>query len=196
LVPESHLPYSLRDDTVVPHFLREHDHPWLRALLEECDRFVGRSQRELAERLREPLGYDEPAGKRRLAIHVLTRLWNTQRGSPVPPTRVRAEVFGDAARSRLPRDVVLAGVGKRLGLSQAEVASALFADLPGERLVAAPGTPLAPGELALRANLALAQALIFRASALTIEAFGNARTLVQHAKLRGLNLYGDRSRGI
>jgi hypothetical protein len=40
--------------------------------------------------------------------------------------------------------------------------------------------------LALRANLVLAQALIFRATAVTIEAFGHARSVVRQAKLGGL----------
>jgi predicted nuclease of restriction endonuclease-like RecB superfamily len=66
------------------------------------------------------------------------------------------------------------------------VEATLFADLPGERLVAAPDRPLSPGELALRANLALVQGLMFRATAVTIEVCGNARALVRYAKLRGL----------
>ena len=186
MVPESYLPYSLRGEAVLPHFLREDDHPWLRTLLEECDRFVGRPQRELDERLAEPLLCASPPGKRRLAIHVLGRLSRTERRLPVPAKRVRGEVFGEAARSRVPRDVVLATVAGRFGLTPAELANALFADLPGERLVISPEEPLSPGELALRANLALAQALIFRATAVTIEALGNARALVRHAKLCGL----------
>ena len=62
----------------------------------------------------------------------------------------------------------------------------LFADLPGERLVAAPPRPLSPGELALRTNLAIAQGLLFRVASVTIEMDGNARAVVRHSKLRGL----------
>ena len=119
-------------------------------------------------------------------MHVLGRLWKTECRVPVPANRVRAEVFGEAARSCARRDEILATVAGRLGLPPAALARALFADLPGERRVAALREPLSPGELALRANLTLAQALIFRATAVTIEACGNARTLVRHAKLRGL----------
>jgi predicted nuclease of restriction endonuclease-like RecB superfamily len=41
-------------------------------------------------------------------------------------------------------------------------------------------------ELALRSNLALVQALLFRATAVRIEVEGHTRTLVRHAKWRGL----------
>jgi len=185
LVPESLLACSLRGDTVVPHFLGENDHPWLRALLDEYERFVGRRQRELDERLREPLPGANHSGKQRLAIHVLERIWGFQSPSALPRS-VRAALFGEAARLRAPRELVLAAVAAQLGVRGAELEAALFADLPGERLVAPPDRLPSPGELALRANLALAQGLIFRATAVTIEACGNARTLVRHAKLCGL----------
>jgi predicted nuclease of restriction endonuclease-like RecB superfamily len=99
---------------------------------------------------------------------------------------VRAAVFEEAARSRSTRDVVLASVAQALGMRTAEVDAALFADLPSERFVTLPDPPWSPGELALRANLALVQGLIFRATGVTIEASGNARVLVRHARLRGL----------
>jgi predicted nuclease of restriction endonuclease-like RecB superfamily len=70
-------------------------------------------------------------------------------------------------------------------LSPGALAEALFADLPGERLVVAPGT-LDPGELALRANLLLAQALLERAVRVELEVEGNARAVVRQAALRGL----------
>jgi hypothetical protein len=71
-------------------------------------------------------------------------------------------------------------------VSAGELQDSLFADLPGNQLIAAPAQPLSPGELALRANLALAQALLFRATSVRIEAEGNTRVLVRHSKLRGL----------
>jgi hypothetical protein len=71
-------------------------------------------------------------------------------------------------------------------VSAGALQDSLFADLPGNQLIAAPAQPLSPGELALRANLALAQALLFRATSVRIEAEGNTRVLVRHSKLRGL----------
>ncbi len=73
-----------------------------------------------------------------------------------------------------------------LGVTVADLNDALFADLPGERLVGAPTKPLSAAELALRSNLALVQALLVRATAVTVEVEGNTRLLVRHAKWRGL----------
>ena len=186
MVPEALLLYGLRGEIIVPRFLAEHDHPWLRGLLDEYERFVGRPQRELDERLLEPLPGAFPFGRQRLAVHVLQRIWG-RRGRPATmPQRVRATVFAEAARSAATRKAVLAAAARQLGASAAEVEAMLFADLPGERLVAPPDRPLSPAELALRANLALTQGLMFRATAVSIEICGNARALVRHAKLRGL----------
>jgi predicted nuclease of restriction endonuclease-like RecB superfamily len=172
---------------VVPHFLDERDHPWLRALLDEHERFIGRHQRELEERLREPLPCASPARKRKLATHVLARVWGTGSSpSSPPPRRARAEVFGTATGSDRGAEALLEEVAGRLGVTVAALRESLYADLPGERRVGAPRETISPGELALRANLALAQALVFRSTRITIELEGNARAVVRHAKLRGL----------
>ena len=186
MVPETLLPYSLRGEIVIPRFLGEHDHPWLRVLLDEYERFVGRPQRELDERLREPLPGASFIGKQRLAIHVLQRIWGCQGRPGMAPQRLRAMVFGEAARSPASREATLAATANRLGVPPTEVETGLFADLPGERLIASPSRLLSPGELASRANLALVQSLMSRATAVRIEVCGNARALVRHAKLRGL----------
>jgi hypothetical protein len=79
------LSYSVAGTVVIPHYLGEHDHPWLRVLLEEHERFIGRPQRELEVRLREPLPCESPPRKLRLAIQVLGRLRPRNRKSAVPP---------------------------------------------------------------------------------------------------------------
>src|SRR3989454_4355137 len=176
----------MHGNVVLPHFLGEHDHLWLRVLLEEYARFVGRRQRELDAHLREPLPCASPARKRRIAIHVLSRHWGSRSAATIPPRRARAMVFAEAARSQDPAYAVVASVAAALGVTAAELTEALFADLPGERLVAAPAEVLSPGELALRTNLAIAQGLLFRSTAVLIDMEGNARAVVRHAKLRGL----------
>jgi len=183
---DARLNCSVVGDAVVPRFLEEHDHPWLRSLLDERERFVGRLQRELDARFREPLPSEGRPGKKGLAIHVLARLGRSQRDAAAPPRQARALVFGEAARTPGATARVLSRVAAALGVTVEQLDASLFADLPGERLVAGLAIPLSPGELALRANLALAQALLFRAACVTIEAEGNARALVRHAKLRGL----------
>ena len=186
MLPDALLNYSVIGDTIVPHFLGEHDHPWLRVLLDEHERFVGRPQRELGARLREPLPCESPPRKLKQATHVLARLWQGHRKAAVPPRRARALVFGEAARAPVPPEAVFSRVAASLGVSTGELQDSLFADLPGNRLVTAPAPSLSPGELALRTNLALAQALLFHATSVSIEADGNARALVRHSKWRGL----------
>ena len=185
MLPETLLRHSVRDDVIVPHFLGPQDLPWLRGLLDDVDRFVGRPQRELDERLRQPPGDGCPAGKRKLAVHVLARLLATRRDSVVNPVRARAAVFA-AASTRADRQGALAAVAAELDVAAADLEASLFGDLPGERLIVPLEARLDPQELALRTNLVLAQGFLFRATSLVVRAEGNARALVRHARLRGL----------
>jgi predicted nuclease of restriction endonuclease-like RecB superfamily len=186
LLPDALLNFSVVGDTIVPHFLGEQDHPWLRVLIEEHDRFIGRPERELAARLAEPLPCESPSRKLKQAVHVLTRLGQGRAHAAVPPRRARAAVFGEAARTADRPETVYARVAASLGIDAGALEHALFADLPGNRLVTAAAVALSPAELALRTNLALAQALLVRADTVRIEAAGNARVVVRHARWRGL----------
>ncbi len=186
MLPDDLLSCSVAGVLVVPHFLGEHDHPWLRVLLEEHERFVGKPQRELEARLREPLPCESPPEKVRLAVQVLGRLRSIHRKTAVPPRRARALVFGEAARTLAPSHTVLSTIAASLGVTPEDLRDSLFGDLPGERLVGSPAQPLSAVELALRCNLALVQALLFRATIVRIEVEGNTRALVRQAKWRGL----------
>lgn len=180
------LSYSVAGTVVVPHYLGEHDHPWLRVLLEEHERFIGRPQRELEARLRDPLPCESPPRKLRLAIQVLGRLRPHNRKSAVLPRRARANVFGEAARTSASPEAVLTAVAACLGVTPEDLQESLFADLPGERIVAVPAQSLSAVELALRCNLAVVQEMLFRATVVRVEVEGNTRVLVRHAKWRGL----------
>ncbi len=186
MLPDDLLSCSVAGARVVPQFLGEHDHPWLGVLLEEYERFIGKPQRELEARLREPLPCESPPKKLRLAIQVLGRLRPSQRKTAVPPRRARALVFGEAARTHAPRETVLSTVAVSLGVTPEDLLDSLFGDLPGERLAGAPAQPLSAVEFALRCNLALVQALLLRAAKVRIEVEGNARALVRQARWRGL----------
>lgn len=186
-MPDGLLSYSVAGSLVVPHFLGEHDHPWLRVLLEEHERFIGRPHRELDARLREPLPCESPPVKLRLAVQVLARLQRGHRNrSAVPPRKARALVFEAAARAKSPAPVVLSSVAEDLGVTSRDLSDSLFADLPGERLVGPANAPASTGELAVRINLALVQALLFHAARVRIDVEGHTRSLVRHARLRGL----------
>jgi predicted nuclease of restriction endonuclease-like RecB superfamily len=186
LVPEALLAVSCRDGTVVPQFLGAHDHPWLRTVLDEHARFRGRPRRELDERLREALPCAAPAAKLRLAVHVLRRLWPSERPCGLPPRLVRAAVFSEASRSRHEPTAVLERVALRQGLSPTALRAGLFADLPGEQLLDAPPRSLDASTLAVRVNLALAQGLVLRASHVRLTASDGVRRVVRLAKLHGL----------
>jgi predicted nuclease of restriction endonuclease-like RecB superfamily len=185
LLPEPLLRYSIRQGRVVPHYLTERDHPWLRSLIDEHDRFVGRKRRELGERMREPLPCDGPPGKRALAARVLGRVYGAKGEFAIRPEAARAAVFAAAAAGG-ERQCVLDRVAARLGLAPDALEDALFADLPDERHVVAPDQPVGPADLANRANLALTQGFLFRSTRVELDLLGNARAVVRHAKLRGL----------
>ena len=185
MLPRHLLNYSLRDGGIVPHFLSVADLPWLRLLIEEMERFVGRREAELDDRLREPVREGVDARKQRLAAAVLRRtLKRTARGA-IAPIQARAALFAGAAATSAPRDVVVLDVARQLGIQASELEDALFADLPGQRILQ-PGSPLSPEELALSANLAMARGLLERACVVRIALQGNARTIVRQAKLRRL----------
>ncbi|HZL19077.1 MAG TPA: DUF790 family protein [Polyangia bacterium] len=109
------------------------------------------------------------------------------RGGRMPrPIELRAQLFGEAAASERSAGSVLEGIAARLGLSPGGVIDALFADLPGERPVRAPQPAPTPAEAALRTNLAIAQAVMMRASRVDLQVEGGVRPIVRLAKLRGL----------
>jgi uncharacterized protein len=216
LLPEWLLNYSVHGIDVVPHFLGAGDRPWLRALLEEFERFAGRPERELDEHLRDALaaplhpGCPEPlddgrraaylgsvpARKLRLAVHVLRRCSRAAEPDGLEPRQARAALFAAAAaaaaRAALAapapgrRAAIVGAVARSLGLGPAGLEEALLADIPRERRLGAPWPPLGPEEVAQRANLLLAQGLLYRAAAVSILLTGQARAVVQHAKRRGL----------
>jgi predicted nuclease of restriction endonuclease-like RecB superfamily len=178
--------YRLLGGAIVPRLLVESDYPWLRVLLDERERFVGRAQREFDARLRDPLPVEGPPGKKLIALRVLAQLGRSERRSPVPPRHARRLLFEEAAITRQSRDALLARVASAVGATPDDLESSLFADLPGERLLADVPGSLSPAELALRTNLSLIQGLLGRATGVTLEVSGNVRVLVRHAKLRGL----------
>jgi predicted nuclease of restriction endonuclease-like RecB superfamily len=181
------LSYSAVGHLVVPRFLGEHDHPWLRGLLEEHERFIGRPQRELEAHLRGATAAGASPIKWKQAIQVLTRFGcGSHPLAAVPSRRARELVFAEAARTEASPAAILAAVATTVGVSAEALQDSLFADLPGERLVALPPPTLSAVELALRTNLSLVQALLSRAASVSIEVEGSTRMLVRHAKLRGL----------
>lgn len=188
MLPQALLNVSTRveGDRIVPHYLSAQDEPWLRALIEECGRFVGRKRTELRERLREPLPTRAPKAKLRVAIHVLDALCRDRTTSATQPREARAAVFREASLSQAARAEVLRSVAASLGVTAVELEASLFADLQGERRVAELPKSVSPAQLTTAVNLAIVNSLVRRATRVRIAVWGNSRALVRHARLMGL----------
>jgi predicted nuclease of restriction endonuclease-like RecB superfamily len=154
--------------------------------MDEFAHFVGRRRSELYERLRAPLSVRAPKAKLRIAIHVLDALCRERTASVVPPKEARAAVFRAAAGASAPRATIVTCVAESFGVTALELEDALFADLHGERRVAALPKHVSPARLATDANIAIVTALIRRAKHVRIAVWGNSRALVRHARLMGL----------
>lgn len=184
MLPASLLSCEFRGDRAIPRFLSDADRPWIRALIDECERAASRPVRELEARLREAIP-GAPDDKRRLATHLLLGFARSRIASPVPPREARAALFTTAAISEATRDEIVFRAAAGLGVTSTALLDSIFADLPGER-IAVPPPSLDPADIALRCNLALAQGLLGRARAVRVALEGNARAVVRHAALRGL----------
>ena len=175
----------VRDGRVEPLWFSERDAPWLREVIEVYESFVGEPRRLLDAGL-DLRGEDRRAFRGLpLAAGVLDRLYRSEVSAALAPAEARSAVF-TAAAQREERASLLERVATRLGLGVADLEDSLLADLPGERRLQAPEDPVNTTDLALRCNLAIAQAALKCSSEVSVRLEGNARAVVRHAKLRGL----------
>jgi predicted nuclease of restriction endonuclease-like RecB superfamily len=176
----------LLGNELVPRYLGERDYPWLRELIEQYRRCLGRPRRELLGELRRPLALRSPKNKQRIAAYTLDALARDESVAGVDPLLARRTLFSAAAERKKPRALLLGEVAALFGIEGAALERGLFADLPGERLLAEPALALSPISLAQEANFAIASGLVARAARLRIEARGDTRGLLRHAHLAGL----------
>jgi predicted nuclease of restriction endonuclease-like RecB superfamily len=170
---------------ITPAYLTCADYPWLRALLDERERFVGQRRREWRTRLLAPLAAGVPAGKLRVALGVLDRVAQDRIVHAVAPRKLRAVVFRQA-RHEPRRSRALELAAAQLGLIPQEVMDGLFCDLPDERALAALPTHVTPDGLAVLCNEAIVFSLFHKALRVRVTARGQVRAVVRHAKLMGL----------
>ncbi|HEX7477014.1 MAG TPA: DUF790 family protein [Polyangiales bacterium] len=171
--------------TISPAYLSEADHPWLRALLDERERFVGHKRRHWKIRVGEPMPIAAPRTKLGVALRVLDRMAQDQASGAVRARKARAVVFGQAAKEPEPA-IALAQAASLLGMSPKDTMDCLFADLPDERKLAPLPAPTAPCDLALACNAAIVASLLSRALRIRIVARGQVRAVVRHIRLMGL----------
>lgn len=173
-------------DRIVPHYLTERDHPWLRAILDEHARFVGRKRREFRERMREPLPVFAPRAKLRIVCHLLDKMGPDQLTAPVPPREARWLTFQAAAARPIERARILAAAADAFGVGSTELEESLFADLRSDKRIGPLPEELGPERLAVAANLSIVGSLMRRAKRVRIAAWGSTRALVRQARLCGL----------
>ena len=170
----------------IPRYLGASDYPWLQALLQLYSQMAGKRRSDLDERFRGGAPVNGPVEWIRRARYVLDRLCVPSGAAPREAASLREELFVAAAERDKPRSQVVKEMAARLGMRPDAVFESLFADLPGERRVLPPPGDLSPTELALRINLALVQGLCARSILMAVDLWGNARSLVRLAHLRGL----------
>jgi len=177
---------SLVGHELVPRYLGERDYPWLRELIEQYRRCLGRPRRELNGALQRPLALPSPKSKRRVAACTLLALSRDEEVKGPDPVLMRRALFTAAAARRQPAPALWGEVAAELGVEVAALERGLFADLPGERLLAEPKLSLSPISLAQESNFAIASGMVARAARLSIEATGDVRGLLRCAKVEGL----------
>ena len=170
---------------ISPAYVNVSDYPWLRALLDERERFVGRKRGEWSQRTSERLPVAAPRTKLVTALRVLDRLSKDQAASPRAPREIRAVLFREAA-TEPDRARALDRASRALGMAREAIMEALFMDLPAERTLMPLSEFVSPDQLALACNADIIAALLFKALRVRIVARGNVRAVVRHAKLMGL----------
>ena len=103
-VPPSH--FSVHGAALVPHLLGEHDHPWLRVLLDEHERFVG-ARRTLDARLREPLPCESPHASADTRWPCCRASGPARAQTELPPAGATRDGLREAARTSAAADAVL-----------------------------------------------------------------------------------------
>ncbi len=182
-IPGKLIPYTVSSGQIVPFYLHEADHPWLRELLDAFAASEGLSCSELDRRLR---AHEQPGQKKKaLAMHVLKQMLGFRVEATRLPVDLRLPVFVQAARHEDPRDA-LPIMANRFSVSCQELLASLFADLPAEQRLRSMPDDLHPAGLAMACNLAVAQAVLRHSQALTVHIHQQSRLIVKMVKLLGL----------
>lgn len=164
----------LSRDRVVPHYLDSQDLSWRETAEQLLELFRGREGRtrgELEEEQKEVIGDDPSQLVHQGLVKLLEDRCEFEVVSGRPPEELREAVFQAATAARragsFDRNAVLDQVAAHLGLAAALVEEGLFADLKSEqRLVTF--KDLSAEHLLDRYNVALAQAVLLRATAVRV----------------------------
>jgi hypothetical protein len=158
-------------------------------LIADFVRLEGKVYRDVLSFLQEPPRVSSPPGKRQMALWMLQNMC-TRKPPSFDARELRDAIVIEAQRARdndrFNRAHVIATVAEQFGISAAETDEHMFSDLPMERRLVLPDPIPDPKSLATQTNLAVAQGLLNVASAVTIELYGGARSVVRQVQLRRL----------
>ncbi|MBI3294836.1 MAG: DUF790 family protein [Deltaproteobacteria bacterium] len=181
MLPEALLQFSVVGNQLFPHYLQDHDRPWLERLIAEYYRHVGKPFGELKDHLKRGLPFQVPPAKRGL-----NRVFGRETPSAIAPRVLRQNLFAVMATDPLSRELGLRRVAESFGLTPAEIEMCLFADLPDERSLREPAEAVSSSELMLRSNHLMIQGFLTRSHELRFTILGSAHRVIRQAKLRGL----------
>ncbi|MBV8756113.1 MAG: DUF790 family protein [Deltaproteobacteria bacterium] len=179
------LPFRQRDNQITLQLLDEDDTPWISALIDELEAAVGRPWRELLERI-ERLPVRAVAARRAALIDALRKWLGGREEGALKAAVVRRHLLGRSAVDPPARADRVQQAASTLGVDVGALEAALWADLPGERLVVLREPRPSPLALAAAANLAIIQSALMRCHGVRLRMTGNARAIVRTAVIRGL----------
>jgi len=173
--------------------------------MDETLRMIGQRRSDVIRRMGEPMAFVAPKHKLAAAVaQILKELEDAPVGEP-SPVDLRASLFAQGALLRREPTKVAEPIGLGTSAFRAAAVAAcvkdltefdgdakrfllqrLYADIPGERIVARMTAGLTPSSLAVAANGAMVARHLKRAHEVTIDLLGEARRVIRQAKLRGL----------
>jgi predicted nuclease of restriction endonuclease-like RecB superfamily len=191
-------------DRVIPQYLDPAEAAWIGAasvLREVFQNAAGRTRGDIEEELKETFQNDAAQLVHRGLAKLLDDRCEFEVVAGRPPDELREAVFLEAAKQRrepshdsgkprhFDRSAVLQEIGSRLGMTPDAVEHGLLADLKSEqRLIHF--DDISPERLVQRYNVALAQAVLLRATRVVIEIRGEKpqryRALFRQIKFRRL----------
>jgi predicted nuclease of restriction endonuclease-like RecB superfamily len=164
---------------ITPQYLPPENRGWLglaEQLLFGFRAAAGRTRGEIYQDLADVIGEGQPALVPRGLADLLEDRCEFEVNSDFPPDVIREAVFRAAAMQRttgqqFDRAGVIAGVSKELALAPELIEQGLFADLKDERRVLK-FEDCTPEFLIHRYNVALAQAILLRCTAMEVRIWG------------------------
>lgn len=179
------IPFRQYGDRITLQLLDESDVAWIAALIDEAQAAIGQPWRELLVRL-EGLPTRTKDARAVAVIEALRHRLGGREPGGVKAAEIRSRVFGRAALDAETRRARIEAVAGTLGISADETERGMWADLPGERCVTMPRGRPTELVIASEANLLILQRLLLRCFELELRLWGNARSIVRVASVRGL----------